>query len=448
MLEDLLSGPIPALILLMAAYGWLNRAIAAFRLLNESRVRQQAEDGDRSAEALLPVFESREQTLHTLQLIKTLLALLMGGIVAIFVEQPLANWLAKQNAGMSRGLIMVLFLVILTPLFALFMYLTCSQIPTRLAERDPARDVRKSMKPVGVICKNVQPFEKFVRRVADLLLRLFGMRVEPEEPDVTEDDILLMVDRGEESGAIEENEKELIDNIFEFNNRNAGDVMTHRTSVKALWIGDDNDTVLSTIRSSGLSRFPVYDKDMDDVIGILSTRDFLLNLNAKKRRPMKALLRPAYFVPETVQADTLFRDMQKRKTHMAIVVDEYGGISGIVTLEDLLEEIVGNIYDEFDPQQEADIMMIGEDLWRISGSASLEDVEEALDIRFSEEEDYDTLGGLVFGHLTTIPADGSHPEIQVDGLNILVERLSGHRVETALVSRIPLAEEAEETEDT
>ena len=257
-----------------------------------------------------------------------------------------------------------------------------------------------------------------------------------------------MVDRGEESGAIEENEKELIENIFEFNNRNAGDVMTHRTSVKALWIGDDNDTILSTIRSSGLSRFPVYDKDMDDVIGILSTRDFLLNLNAKKRRPMKALLRPAYFVPETVQADTLFRDMQKRKTHMAIVVDEYGGISGIVTLEDLLEEIVGNIYDEFDPQQEADITMIGEDLWRISGSAPLEDVEEALDIRFSEEEDYDTLGGLVFGHLTTIPADGSHPEIQVDGLNILVERLSGHRVETALVSRIPVPEEPEEMEDT
>ena len=184
MLEDLLSGPIPALILLMAAYGRLNRAIVALRLLNESRVRQQAEDGDRSAEVLLPVFESREHTLHTLQLIKTLLALLMGGIAAIFVEQPLANWLAKQNAGMSRGLIMVLFLVILTPLFALFMYLTCSQIPTRLAERDPARDVRKSMKPVGVICKIVQPFERFVRRVADLLLRLFGMRVEPEEPDV------------------------------------------------------------------------------------------------------------------------------------------------------------------------------------------------------------------------------------------------------------------------
>ncbi len=448
MIEDLIGGPIPALILLMAAYGWLNRAIAAFHLLNESRVRQQAEDGDRGAETLLPVFETRENTLHTLQLCKTLLALLIGGVAAIFVEQPLANWLAQRSVGMTRGLIMVLFLLILTPLFALLMYLICAQIPTRLAERDPARNVRRAMKPVGWICRLIQPFEKLIRRLADLILRLFGIRFDPEEPDVTEDDILLMVDRGEESGTIEENEKELIENIFEFNNRNAADVMTHRTSMTALWIEDDTETVLSTIRSSGLSRFPVYDKDMDDVIGILSTRDYLLNLNAHKRRSMKALLRPAYFVPETVQADTLFRDMQKRKTHMAIVVDEYGGISGLVTLEDLLEEIVGNIYDEFDPQQEADITEVGENLWRISGATPLEDVEEALDIRFEEEEEYDTLGGLVFGHLTTIPADGSHPEIQVDGLNILVERLSGHRVETALVSRITATEQEETPEET
>ena len=448
MIADLLSGPIPALILLMFAYGWLNRASAAIRFLNESRMRQQAEEGSREAEALLPVFETREQTLHTLQLCKTLIALLMGGVAAIFVEQPLANWLTQQGVGMSRGLLMVLFLLVVTPLFAMFMYLTCSQIPTRLAERDPARNVRRSIKAVHWICGAVHPFENSIHRLADFLLRLFGVKTRSEEPDVTEDDILLMVDRGEESGTIEENEKELIENIFEFNNRNAGDVMTHRTSVTALWIGDDEKTILSTIRSSGLSRFPVYDKDMDDVIGILSTRDFLLNLHAPKKRSVKALLRAPYFVPETVQADTLFRDMQKRKTHMAIVVDEYGGISGIVTLEDLLEEIVGNIYDEFDPQQDADITAIGENLWRISGAAPLEDVEEALDIRFEEDEDYDTLGGLVFGHLTTIPADGSHPEIQVDGLNILVERLSGHRVETALVSRIDEIEENEESEET
>ena len=441
-MSDLISGPIPAVILLLAAYGWLSRVLAALRILNESRVRQQAEEGSADAEALLPVFENREKTMATLQLCKTFLALLIGGLSALFFEQPLARRLSAAGVRLPEGLLGVLCILLTTAIFAAFMYLTCSQIPRRLAERDPARTVQRAMKPVAALTRVLQPAERLFARIAAGILRLFGLHVAREVADVTEDDILLMVDRGEESGAIEENEKELIENIFEFNNRNAGDVMTHRTAVRALWIGDDDETVLSAIRTSGLSRFPVYDKDMDDVIGILSTRDYLLNAQSDNPRPMRALLRPAYFVPTTVQADTLFRDMQKRKTHMAIVVDEYGGISGIVTLEDLLEEIVGNIYDEFDPQQDADIAKVDDNLWRISGATPLEDVEEALDMRFSDRDEYDTLGGLIFGHLTTITADGSHPEMRLDGLNILVERLNAHRVETALVSRIPPEEPA------
>mgnify|MGYP002625336244 CR=1 FL=1 len=445
-MSDLLSGPIPAIIILMACYAWLSRAMAAMKALNESRVRQQAEDGDADAGALLPIFEVRERTLQTLQLCKTLLALLIGGVAALFIEHPLSDWMSRKGVPLPEGLLRVLCLLVTTLIFAAVMYLICSQIPRRLAERNPARAAQRSMKMVRFLTRILQPAEELVGRAATGVLRIFGIHMAREEPDVTEDDILLMVDRGEESGAIEENEKELIENIFEFNNRNAGDVMTHRTGVTALWIGDDRDTVISTIRTSGLSRFPVYDKDMDDVIGILSTRDYLLNAQSEKPRPMKALLRPAYFVPTTVQADTLFRDMQKRKTHMAIVVDEYGGVSGIVTLEDLLEEIVGNIYDEFDPQQDADITQVDDNLWRISGAAPLEDVEEALNVRFADDE-YDTLGGLIFGHLTTIPADGSHPEMQLDGLNILVERLWAHRVETALVSRLPDPQPEAEADD-
>ena len=446
-MSDLISGPIPAVILLLFAYGWLSRAMAGLRSLNESRVRQKAEDGDRASEALLPVFGNRERGIRSLQVCKTIVALLTGGLCTLFFEQPLAGALYAAGWHWPEGLLGLVCLLVTTLAFALFMYLTCSQIPVLLAERDPARTVQRSMKTVAFLCRAVQPFERVIARLAAAILRLFGVHAEAGESDVTEDDILLMVDRGEESGVIEETEKELIENIFEFNNRNAGDVMTHRTDVTALWIGDDDATVLSAIRTSGLSRFPVYDRDMDDVIGILSTRDYLLNAQSPKPRPMKTLLRPAYFVPTTVQADTLFRDMQKRKTHMAVVVDEYGGVSGIVTLEDLLEEIVGNIYDEFDPQQDADITRVSENLWRISGAAPLEDVEEALDIRFAEGDEYDTLGGLIFGHLTAIPADGSHPEMQTDGLNILVERLSGHRVETALVSKLPAPAEEEKPQE-
>ena len=195
------------------------------------------------------------------------------------------------------------------------------------------------------------------------VLRLLGMNPNSEPEEVTEEEIRAMVDMGGESGAIEENEKEMIENIFEFNNRTAEDVMTHRTDVTSLSIHDTKDEIIATILDTGLSRFPVYDKDMDDIIGILNTRDFLLNNHAEHPKTVKELLREAYFVPETVQADVLFRDMQQKKMHMAIVVDEYGGMSGIVTMEDLLEEIVGNIYDETDPQDDADIVKLSETIY-------------------------------------------------------------------------------------
>ena len=223
--------------------------------------------------------------------------------------------------------------------------------------------------------------------------------------------------------------------------------MTHRTDVTSLSIHDTKDEIIATILDTGLSRFPVYDKDMDDIIGILNTRDFLLNNHAEHPKTVKELLREAYFVPETVQADVLFRDMQQKKMHMAIVVDEYGGMSGIVTMEDLLEEIVGNIYDETDPQDDADIVKLSENLWRVNGGVSLEELSEALDVELPTEEDYDTLGGLIFDQFTTIPQDGSHPEVDAAGLHIRVEVLSDHRVESALVSKQAVEKENEEKKE-
>ena len=175
---------------------------------------------------------------------------------------------------------------------------------------------------------------------------------------VSEDNIMAMVEEGEESGAIQANEKEFIENVFEFDNTTARDVMVHRTDMVSLPADAEEDEILSAIRQSGLSRFPVYGSDVDDIVGVLSTRDYLLNFHQPSPKPLKELLWPAYFVPETVPADVLFRDMQGKKTHLALVVDEYGGTSGLVTLEDLLEELVGNIYDELDPQEEQEIIAL------------------------------------------------------------------------------------------
>lgn len=257
------------------------------------------------------------------------------------------------------------------------------------------------------------------------------------------DEIMAMVEEGEESGAIEQNEKELIENIFEFNSMTADDVMIHRTDMVTLPLSADDSTILSTIQSSGLSRFPVYNEDIDDVVGILSTRDYLLNSRQKQPLPLEKLLRPAYFVPESVRADVLFRDMQNRKIHMALVVDEYGGTGGLLTLEDLLEELVGKIYDEFDPQEEQDIIRVNNSQWRVSGSADLEELAEAMGLELPEEElDCDTVGGLVFALLPVIPEDGSRPVVEAMGLRIRVEELWERRVEWALAEKAaPAGEE-------
>ncbi len=265
---------------------------------------------------------------------------------------------------------------------------------------------------------------------------------------VTDDDILAMVEEGEESGAIQSNEKELIENVFEFDTMTARDVMIHRTDMVSLPLDAEDEEIVRTIVQSGLSRFPVYGEDVDDIVGILSTRDYLLNLQEEHPKTLKELLWPAYFVPETVAADVLFRDMQGKKTHLAIVVDEYGGTSGLVTLEDLLEELVGNIYDEFDPQEEQNIIRLEDGRWRVSGQADLEELARTIGITLpdDEERDYDTLGGLVFSRLSVIPEDGSRPTVEAMGMRIRVEELCDRRVEWALVELLHPQEEGRKTE--
>ena len=271
-----------------------------------------------------------------------------------------------------------------------------------------------------------------------------ALRLRTLDKRVSEEGIRQMVDMGEEKGEIEAEEKQLIENVFEFNNSTAADVMVHRTDVQMLWVEDSDKEIMDTILSSGLTRFPVYDEDTDDIIGILNTRDYLINARRPRPKPLRQLLRKAYFVPETVRTDVLFRDMQSRKVHFAVVVDEYGGTSGIITMEDLIEELVGNIYDEFDPQDEQEIIPLEENLWRVQGSIDLEDLAEALDMEFPEDEEAETLGGLVFARLDVIPADGTHPTVEAYGLRIQVEELSDRRVEWAKVSKLTPTEGEED----
>jgi len=219
--------------------------------------------------------------------------------------------------------------------------------------------------------------------------------------------------------------------------------MLHRKDITAINVDFSDAEIMTAIRESGRSRFPVYEDSIDNVLGILFTRDYLVDKCEGRQTPLRQLVRPAFFVPESVRTDVLFKEMQARKQHIAIVVDEYGGTSGLITLEDLLEEIVGNIYDEYDLKEDEDIQPLGDNRWRISGSAELEAIAEALEIELPVDEEFDTLGGLIFSRLTEIPADGEHPVVECFGLRISVEEIADRRVEWALVEKLA-GEEARE----
>lgn len=267
-----------------------------------------------------------------------------------------------------------------------------------------------------------------------LLQPLIKQKIQSKNKVYMKDKIKNVMEEGEIKGCITSSQRKLVENVLEFKEILAEDVMIHRRDVTMLPLDASHETILETIRKTGLSRFPVYSHNADDVVGILATRKYLLNQTKPNPKPIETVLYPAYFVPKTVLAESLLRDMQNRKTHITIIVDEYGGVDGIVTLEDLLEEIVGNIYDEFDPLAQAEIIQLSPTLWRVSGTADLTEVATTLGFPLPQEDrDFDTIGGLIFNQLDIIPQDGTLPKIHALGLEIQVESMHGRRIQWATI---------------
>ena len=429
--------PILVLIILVFINAFFAAAEIAVISLSESKLKKQAEDGDKKAKKLLKLTRTPDRFLSAIQIAITLAGFLSSAFAADSFAEPLVKWLyyGKGFTTLSPGTLNTIAVILITIVLSYFSLVLGELVPKRLAMKKTDAVARAAVGPVTVVAAVFRPVIWLLSKSTNGVLRLLHIDPKAEEEDVSEDEILMMVDLGEERGAIESSEKELIENIFEFNNTTAEDVMVHRTDMVMIWCDDTNEDVIRTIRESGLSRFPVYEEDADDIIGILNTRDYLLNAQSNRPKALRELLRPAYFVPESVRTDVLFRDMQSKKIHLAIVVDEYGGTSGLVTMEDLLEEIVGNIYDEFDPQEEKDIEQLEPGLWRIAGSCELEQVSAALGVEFPEDEESDTLGGLVFAQLSVIPEDGAQFEVDTCGLHIRVTEFKDRHVEWALVSK-------------
>ena len=413
--------------------------------LNANKLRKLEEEGDKLAPKLLHMVEDSSGFLSTIQIAITLSGFLGAAFAGDAFAEYLTAWLLSLGVGIPASVLDTISLVVVTIIQSYFTLVFGELVPKRIAMQKSMEMARLSCRVVSAIATIAKPVVKLLSLSTNGVLRLLRMRTDVEEEQVTEDEIRMMIDLGNESGSINEDEKELLHNVFDFSDQTVSDVMTHAADVESISVDATREEVLDTIRSTGLSRFPVYGEDESDILGVLNTRDFLVDWVSDGTKSVRDLMRPAYLVPESLSADDLLRDMQIKKIHLAVVLDEYGELAGVITVEDLLEEIVGNIYDEFDPAEPQELEQLGENLWRVSGSLSVEDLAEELDIELPEDEDYDTVGGMLLSCLRTIPEDGSRPLVQVHGLELQAEKVEDHRIRSVLVRKLPDDTEEQES---
>ena len=405
--------------------------------LNANKLRKLEEEGDKLAPKLLHMVEDSSSFLSTIQIAITLSGFLGAAFAGDAFAEYLTEWLLSLGVGIPASVLDTLSLVVVTIILSYFTLVFGELVPKRIAMQKSMEMARLSCRVVSAIATVAKPVVKLLSLSTNGILRLLRMKVDVEEEQVTEDEIRMMIDLGNENGSINEDEKELLHNVFDFSDQTVSDVMTRAADVETISVDATREEVLDTIRSTGLSRFPVYGEDESDILGVLNARDFLVDWVSNGTKTVRDLMRPAYLVPESLSADDLLRDMQIKKIHLAVVLDEYGELAGVITVEDLLEEIVGNIYDEYDPMEPPELEQLSEGLWRASGALAVEDLGEALDMEFPEDEDYDTVGGMVLSCLRTIPEDGSRPVVQVNGLELQAEKVEDHRIRSVLVRKLP-----------
>ena len=385
---------------------------------NIAKLQHLAEDGNKAAKRVLTFADNPKRFYNSLKFLTVTADLIMIFEAAYFMPYQLFGNFKTGTAFLLSGLTLGVFILV----FGVY-------IPKRIADIKADRIVLSFSLLLKFLYLIGLPFSLLLTFISDLFLMIFGINPNDTD-DVTEEEIRMMVDIGSESGAIDPDEKEMIHNIFELDDTQVRDIMTHRTDTVLLWL-DEKETWEETISATNHTIYPVCSESIDNIIGTLNSRDFYRALI--KGNDTAEILRPPYFVPETLKADELFRQMQKTKSHFAVVLDEYGGLGGIITMSDLLEEIVGTLSNEYDDAEEEDIVKLAENTYKISGSCDIDTVSEVLGVKFPDEE-YNTFAGLILSELGEIPEDNSRPEIEAYGLKIKVTKICDHRIESAKVT--------------
>ncbi len=418
--------------------------------VNETKLKRMAEDGNRAARRLTKLTREPAKFLATIQVAITLSGFLGSAFAAGNFSGPLVSWLIRLGIPETyKPTLDAAAVIIITLILSYFTLVFGELVPKRLAMKKSEKIAMGISGPLRFISVLFTPVVWFLSVSTNIVLRICGVDPHAAEEEVSEEDIRLMVDAGSESGTIEHQEKELIQNVFEFNDLTAGEIATHRTDVTLLLLGDDAEEWAETIHESRHNLYPVCDGSADKVVGVLNAKDYFRLADKSKDSILEHAVHPAYFTPETTKADVLLGNLRRTHTTLAVVMDEYGGMVGIVTVHDLLEELVGDLGHDTteDRDDEPHIDVLDEGGWRVVGNVRLHDLEDALDIPL-ESDSYDTFTGLVFDALGMVPDDGEAIiELSCTGLYIRILRIEGHQIAEATVTLVEKHEEEEGDEE-
>ncbi len=417
--------------------------------VSEAKLEKMVSEGNGKAKRLWKLTREPAKFLATIQVAITLSGFLGSAFAAENFSGPMVEWVKGLGlTGISDETLDAIAVVVITLILSYVTLIFGELVPKRLAMKKSEKIAMGISGLVGGIAVLFRPIVWFLSVSTNLVLRMCGIDPNEIEEEVSEEEIRLMVDAGSEKGTIDHQEKELIQNIFEFNDITAGEITVHRTEVNVLWLEDEVDVWEYTIHENRHTLYPVCDGSADNVIGILNAKDYFRLEDKSKENILANAVHEPYFVPETIKADVLFCNMKQTRNSMAVVLDEYGGMEGIVTIFDLVEELVGEIDEEPENANDPEphLNEIGENKWEICGSIELKELEEVTGLELVTDE-YDTLTGLVFAELGAVPADGEQSTlIETDDLIIEVKNVEAHQIELATV-KLKEKEEIQEDED-
>ncbi len=418
--------------------------------LNDSKVKKMAINGNKKAKILVKMIEEPSKFMSTLNLSITFIVLLTSAVTAYSLSGIAVDYASNHftDYEFNQDVLELLSLLVINIILSFLVILLTNLVPRRIAAKRYEEFAFRIAGLLYFFFRILKPFVWLLSISANLVLRICGIDPNEKIEEVTEEEIRMMIDVGNEIGTIEQSEKDMIHNIFDFGDREVDEIMTHRTEIVAIESTDSLKEVVEIALEEGYSRLPVYEEDLDNIIGVLNIKDLLKLLKSEEAENfvIKDFMRPALYVPEANKCKDLFKEFQNSKVQLAIIVDEYGGTAGIVTMEDLLESIVGNIQDEYDDEDE-EVTQIKEDTYIIDGMYSLDKIEKMFDINFFEDEedyDYDTISGFITGNLGRIPAKGEQPTVKVDNVEFKVLEVEEHRVTKVEALVLPVEEKDEE----